>query len=557
MTEQEEFEFRSRLEREQAAQIPSSGIPGPRTQRPPTTMEVITSAPYKAIAGMADMLLTAPQNIVNLGRAGYGAAMIAAGRPDLAPEVSMPRQPVTEHLQRTGLIAPTEGMTTGQRILDVGLQAATGGALGPARSIAEMGMSALKGFLGGAAGQSVTEASGSPALGLATTMATPAGITAAAQARQARQQADQARNAVRDLTIRAAQQEGFVATPGSFNPTTANVLLERVAGKTRTQQTAAVENQRVTDNLSRRALNLPEDAPLTRANMRNIRAQEYQRGYEPLNRVGPINTDPDFDTALNQILAAYTGPGRSFPNAIPAPVQQLVNSYRVGQFNSADAVGATRTLRDSAGANIRNGNTEVGLAQRAISNALEDQIERALLAANNPDATAMLDQFRASRQRMAISHAVGDAIVEGGGSVNARKLANDLQTQGRYFSGDLDLIARFANIARPVMTPPGASGTPGAGTILGAGFGGGIGAALGGIAGGAQGATMGGAIGALAPQTASFLARQYLLSPMGQRGAVQSYQTPLTNALAIQPSNQLVSNALLGIPTYTNAQARP
>jgi hypothetical protein len=160
---------------------------------------------------------------------------------------------------------------------------------------------------------------------------------------------------------------------------------------------------------------LPVDGDLTRANMQNIRRQEYQTGYVPVTRIGPISTDAAFTQSLDDVLAAYTGPGRSFPNAIPQPVTDLVNNYRVGQFNSGDAVGATRTLREASRANIARGDNELGLAQRAISNALENQIERALQTAGN---TNLLDQFRASRQRMAISHSVEDAIVECGGSVN-------------------------------------------------------------------------------------------------------------------------------------------
>lgn len=561
MTEQEEFEFRARLEREQAARIPTSGIPGPRTQRQASTMDIITSAPYKAVAGAADIFLTAPENIANLAKMGYGTAVTAMGRPELAPQVTAPRQPMSELFQRAGLIRQPEGETTPfQRGLDVAIQGGTGALLGGGPAIraaaptligqgrAATGMAAM-GAGAGAAGQAVTEATGEPLYGAATSMAIPGVAISRAQTRQAQLQAEQQRNAVRDLTIRAAQEEGYLVTPGSVTPSTQNVLAERLAGKTRTQQEAAVRNQQVTDRLARRAVGIGENDPLTRANMQQIRTQEYQRGYAPLNQIGPVQTDAQFDTALNNVLAAYTGPGRSFPGAIPQPVQDLVNSYRVGQFNSADAVGATRTLRDAARANISRGDNELGLAQRAISNALEDQIERQLAQAGNPNAQAMLEQFRASRQRMAISHAVEDAIVEGGGSVNARQLANDLQTRGRYFTGDLDLIARFANISRPVATQPGTMGTPGAQTIMG-GISGGIGGAGGYALGGTPGMAAGGIVGAALPQAISAAARSYLLSPFAQGRAIPTYSRPGVNALAA--SNEAVLRSLMGVPTFTN-----
>lgn len=538
------------------------------TAPPASTLDIVTSAPYKALAGAADVLLTAPENVVNLGKMAYGTAMTAAGRPDLAPEVTAPRQPVASFLQSYGLtkdsgpfIKQPQGETTLlQRLLDVGIQGATGGLLGGAPAIRAAaptlmgqtraaGTMAAMGTGAGAAGQGVTEVTGEPLLGAATSMAVPGLAIGAAQARQANLQGQQQRNAVRDATIRKAQAEGFVTTPGSVTPNAQNVLIERLAGKTRTQQEASVQNQQVTDRLARRATGIGENDPLTRANMKKIREDEYKKGYEPLNRIGVVPADPQFNTALDNVLAAYTGGGKSFPNAIPEPVQKLVNNYRVGQFDSADAIKATRNLRDSSRANMAKGDNELGLAQRAIGNALEDQIERQLTQAGNPNAQAMLDQFRASRKRMAVSHAVEDAIVEGGGSVNSRQLANDLQNRGRYFSGDLDLIARFANIARPVMVPPGTIGTPGAQTMMNT-----VSMGLGGIGGnalgGPYGAGAGAVAGAMAPQAISGAARSYLMSPFAQSRAIPTYNPPGLNALA--GSNEASLRALMGLPTFTN-----
>lgn len=516
----------------------------PTDRRPPSTKAVITSAPYKALGSVADTFLNAPQNVLNLAKMGVGTLATAVGFPNLAPDVTAPSERVTNMLRRAGLISPTENMTQGQRVLDVSLQAATGGMLSPARTGAELLRSGGIGLVSGGGGQVVTEATGSPVAGALTSIAIPSATAATAQAKQVRLDMQRSQNAVRDLTIRAGQSEGLVTTPGSVTPSGQNVLLERIAGKTGLQQIAASRNQPEIDRLARRAVGLPVDGDLTRPNMQNIRRQEYQTGYVPVARIGPISTDAAFTQSLDDVLAAYTGPGRSFPNAIPQPVTDLVANYRVGQFNSGDAIGATRTLRAESQANMSRGDTGLGLAQRAISNALEDQIERALQATGN---TNLLDNLRASRQRMAISHSVEDAIVEGGGSVNARALANALQTQGRYFSGDLDLIARFANISRPTVTIPGAGGTPDAGGILGTTLGSGGGALLGHLLAGVPGATVGAMTGALAPRATQLAAQQYLLSPMGQSRAIPSY-----NANA--PMSPVLRNALIGLPAAQDSQ---
>jgi hypothetical protein len=540
------------------------GVPGPRAARPASTRDVIASAPFKGAAGMVDIVLTAPQNVANLAKMAYGTGMAAIGRPELAPEVTAPRQPVAEMFTRAGLIREPEGeLTPFQRVADVALQAATGGVLGSPSAIRAAaptilgkaraaGRVAGAGAAAGGAGQVVTEATDQPLLGLATSVAVPTLSVTRAQARQAQAQAEQQRNAVRDLTVRQAQSEGFITTPGSVTPSTQNIMLERLAGKTRTQQEMTVRNQQVTDRLARRAVGIGDTDPLTRANMRQVRQDEFAKGYEPLNRIGTVSADTQFNQALDNVLTAFTGPGKSFPSAIPKPVQELVDSYRVGNFNSADAIQATRKLRESARANLDNGDNELGLAQRAISNALEDQIERQLARAGNANAQAMLDQFRASRQRMAVSHSIEDAIVEGGGSVNARQLANDLQTRGKYFSGDLDLIAKFANISRPVMVPPGTTGTPSAQTMMNT-FSGNVPAAAGLGAGGYAVFGLPGLTAAAipyAPAAISAAARQYLQSPFAQQRIIPQYNRPGVNALAA--SDPALLGALAGIPVATN-----
>ena len=510
----------------------------PATREPVSTTQILTGAPLKAVGDLADTFINAPLNVYNLAKMGVGTLATAVGKPQWAPDVTPAPERVTALMRNRGYIAPETNMGPEQRVLNTTLQAGTNAAFSPATSGVNLLRNIGLGLTSGGAGQTVTEATGSPIAGLVTSMAVPAAAATAAQARQVQLDMQRSQDAVRNLTIRAGQSERLVTTPGSVTPSGQNVLLERIAGKTGLQQRAAVQNQTEIDRLARRALQIPIDGDLTRANMRAIRAQEYQTGYVPVARIGPIATDTAFAQSLDDVLAAYTGPGRSFPNAIPQPVTDLVNNYRVGQFNSGDAIGATRTLRNASRANMARGDNELGLAQRAISNALEDQIERALQTAGQPN---VLDQFRASRQRMAISHSVQDAIVESGGHVNARTLANDLQTRGRYFSGDLDLIARFANISRPTMTPPGTSGTPDAGRMLGAGLGSGAGALTGGLIAGVPGATYGAAAGAFLPRAVQLAAQQYLLSPMGQSRAIPSYT-------ANAPVSPTLRNALIGLP---------
>jgi hypothetical protein len=359
--------------------------------------------------------------------------------------------------------------------------------------------------------------------------------------------AEQQANAVRDATLRAAQQEGYVVTPGSISPTGKNILAERIAGKTHLEQLASVQNQTVTDKLARRAVGVPENTPLTSEGMQQIRKVEFDKGYAPLNKVGAVATDAAFLDDLVNIESKYVGAAGSFPGAVPETVEKLVKNFTVDKFDSADALKATRSLREQAKGNFKSGDTPLAQAQIAVANALENQIERALTAANNPKAAEMLEQFRLSRQRMAISHTIEDAIKEGSGSVTAAKLARDIQS-GKYVSGDLKTIAEFANIFPRVAQTPSQIGTPAAGTLLGRGLGGGVGAGLGYLAGGGAGAGAGAAIGGLAPELVSAGMRNYLLSQTAQRRMMPQYQNVFDrlaseqaarNALALQEAREL------------------
>jgi hypothetical protein len=347
-------------------------------------------------------------------------------------------------------------------------------------------------------------------------------------------------NAVRDATLLAGQREGYVATPGSVTPTSKNVLAERIAGKTNLEQLASVQNQMVTDQLARRAAGIADTAPLTTENMQQIRKAEYDKGYAPVKKIGLVKTDDAFLTDLINVESKYTGAAGSFPEAIPEQVTAMVKNFTKDKFDAGDAVDVTRKLREQAKADFKRGDNDLGMARVAVSNALENQIERSLTAAKRPDAAAMLEQFRLSRQRMAVTHTIEDAIKEGGGSIIAAKLARDIQS-GKYVSGDIKTIAEFANVFPRVTQTTSQIGTPGAGTMMGRSLSGGAGAGLGFAMGGPTGAGIGGAIGAVAPEMVSAGMRNYLLSPTGQRNLIPNY-SPLASRLT---SDQAARNALL------------
>ena len=359
-----------------------------------------------------------------------------------------------------------------------------------------------------------------------------------AKSKNALLQTQKEANVVRDANLLAAQKEGYIVTPGSLDPTGANVVKERIAGKTHLEQLASIKNQATTDNLARKAAGLPENAQLTPEVMKGIREAEYIKGYAPLKNLGNVVVDDAYVDDLARIEATYTGPSKSFPEAVPDEVGKLISKYTVDNFDAADAVDVVRNLREQASTNFRKGENALAKSQLDISTALEGRLARVLETSGDPNLAGLLEQFKASRQRMAVSHTVEEAIRKGSGSVDAKKLARDIQND-KFMTGDLKTAAEFANTFPRVNVPPSMIGTPGAGTILGRSLSGAAGAGAGFAAGGGIGAV----IGAAAPELISAGMREYMLSKAGQRRITPNYDR--YKGLAEGLTDEGMRNALL------------
>jgi hypothetical protein len=392
---------------------------------------------------------------------------------------------------------------------------------------------------------------------MAASLAVPTAIETTTQKMHAYAQLQQAKNATRDATLRAGQALGMQTQPGSVQPTVFNTLLESTAGKYNVSQNMARNNQEVIDNVSRKALDLPSDTPLTSQTMKTFRDAEYLKGYEPIKVLGAIPTDRTFKQEIADIKSQFTGVNKSFPRAAPDEVKKLAKIYDVPAIDTKDALPVIQDLRDAAKGNFSRGENRIAKAQIAISKAIEDQIERDLVTANNPQAATLLQQFRASRIRMAVSHAIEDAIEVGTGSVNGRKLASDIQ-RGKFLTDELADVAAFANTFKTVVKTPGQVGTPGAGTGLmravrqgtWAGIGGAAGYQLGGLPGASLGAGIGTILGPPLSTIGSFGTRRLLQSNAMQQSVPDYSRGSFTS----QPiSDEAFRNALITMPQSQNA----
>ncbi len=532
----------------------SEGLPSGRGE-PPATSDVLLSAPGKAIAGIVDPILNFPTNVVNLGKGLVGMGAQALGK-EPPFQITHPENTVENFYRKQGAIGnfnPAD-MTMAQRFGDVMTQGAVGSLIGPTRTLGQAGGNMLRSLVGTVPGQIVTEVTDNPYLGAATSIAAPLAVGAAAQKAQTAARAAQTRNQVRDATVRAAQQEGFVTTPGSVNPSFGNVNLERLGGKQRVEQEMSYINHEAAQRLVRRGLGVPDDTPITPELTKQIRNDEFIKGYEPVKRIGTIASDPTLASELNSIERKFAGTTQSFAAPVKDKIVAEINRFKTPQFNSADAVDEIANLRRDARINFKSDDPDkikLAKTQTSIADSLENQIERSLASSGNPRAAEMLDQYRASRKRMAISHSVEDAIQKGSGFTNAQDFVTQLN-KGVPLSGELKLVAEFANNFPHVNKPISSIGTPGSNAVFlgGASI---PGAALGFLSGGGAGAAMGAATTMAGGAALRSGARNFLQSERGQRRAIPRYESSIRNALSNERPANMLFYGTQAVP-FTNQQ---
>ena len=253
-------------------------------------------------------------------------------------------------------------------------------------------------------------------------------------------------------TLEAGRKEGYVVPPSTVNPTVGTRLLETLGGKEGTAQDASIVNQQITNQLSRRALGMVDDAPLDRTTLQTIR-QGAAGAYEAIRGAGPIAADPRYKAELAAVTARFRGAARDFPGIAKTDIDDVIKEVQKDTFDADSAVDAISILRDKASTAFAQGDKTIGKAYRAVSDAMEGVIERNL-AGRGENASGLLRAFREARQLIAKTYTVEKALNDSTGNVAAQKLGQQL-SRGKPLSGELETAARFGQAfpraAREVM----------------------------------------------------------------------------------------------------------
>lgn len=249
----------------------------------------------------------------------------------------------------------------------------------------------------------------------------------------------EAQNAARDSALTAGREAGYVVPPSQSNPGMVNGMLEGLSGKIRTAQDASVRNQKVTNELARKALGIADDVPITKEVLYTIRNDAGQ-AYEALRGAGTVIPDAQFGADLAKVTAKFQGAAKDFPELAKNDVADIVASVNKPQFSTDSAIDALAILRERASGAYGKGDKTLGAAYRQTSDALENAIERNLAASGQGD---LLNSFRNARTTIAKTYTVEKALNQSG-NVNAQVLAKDL-AKGKPLTGELRVAGGFAS----------------------------------------------------------------------------------------------------------------
>lgn len=159
---------------------------------------------YEGAAALPDMILNAPNRVMNLGKALFGSVATASGRIDLAPTASPDPDLVRRAVESLGLIRNVKPQGFAQRATSTLLKGAVGGALTGGASLPGAVAGGTMGALSAGAGDAVAEVTKSPEAGIAAGLLAPAGAAKVFGGRQV------------SPHVRTLADEGVLMTPGQI-----------------------------------------------------------------------------------------------------------------------------------------------------------------------------------------------------------------------------------------------------------------------------------------------------------------------------------------------------
>ena len=284
------------------------------------------------------------------------------------------------------------------------------------------------------AGGAATDVTGSPAVGagvntaiqmIPTALSGIAGpkVRGVLDASKQERAALQSRQSVKDETIRQGREAGYVVPPAS--------MLQGIAGRKSLKDEAIIRNQEVSNNLARKAVELPQDAPITISALESKRAEFSQ----PYREIAALSEDhPIF-------RPPFKGPAETLKD-LQAARAEATAYYRVNRDRPG---GSPPALKRAERADAR-------------ADALENSLEQSATALGRPD---LIPKMREARVKLAKTYEVERALNPASGDIDAHVLGNAYDKNPKRMSGELATIGRFDQTFRKYTTELSRTESPG------------------------------------------------------------------------------------------------
>jgi len=392
---------------------------------PPTLAELITGERKQSLLGRLGKALGMP---TAADSARETKAEIEEARKLEAPLMATTSGKVGNVLGAVALAvltAPVAALNTVRGAAAVG---ATQGFLQPTVEGESRTLNTAAGGAGGAIGQKVGNK-------IAEFISRKLSSTAASEA--ARKSADASKNAA----LAAGRDAGYVVPPSQANPTAVNRVLESVAGKLSTAQSASAKNQEVTNRLAALGLRLPHNRPITPEALAAIR-KEAGQAYEALGQ-GQFVADATYKARLEGLAAAQKKLAEEFPELASKDVLKIAEGMKKEAFDGRTLVELTKALREKATAAYRAGEAGAAKFYKGAAREVEDLMERNLAYTGNGGPNA-LREFKEARKLIAKSYAAEAALNPATGNIDAAVFAQAVK-KGKPISDEFKTIGEFAS----------------------------------------------------------------------------------------------------------------
>lgn len=254
-----------------------------------------------------------------------------------------------------------------------------------------------------------------------------------------------AEEAPKQAAIAQARQIGLRLPPSEAGGPVGKVL-EGASGKIQTEMQLSRQNARIINRTVGRELGLTDRQPLTEANLERLRQQQYAV-YNRVRTSGRITMDDQYRAELRQARERTQQADQDFPEDTNERIDEEIRRFDRPDADAGSMLDKIRSLRERASRNMRAPDPdhfELGLAQRRIATAMENQIDRQLQAdtlgggvrAADPN---LINEFRNARRRLAQIYNV-EAALSPHGNISAAALARQLR-RDVPLSGGLRAIA--------------------------------------------------------------------------------------------------------------------